>query len=109
MRSVEKPYVDLSKRRVLINAFFLSQFSYCSLVWMCYSRIKNNKINCLHERCLRLIYNAKLKYTNFMIYWKGMVLSQHINETFVKGIRFLKIEIFKIMKGTTPVLEKCFP
>ena len=25
--------------------FFLSQFNYCQLIWMCHSRIKNNKIN----------------------------------------------------------------
>ena len=27
-------YMDLSKRRMLVNTFFLSQFSYCPLVWM---------------------------------------------------------------------------
>ena len=37
----------------------MSQFSYCQLVWMCHNRTKNNKINRLHERCLRLIYNDK--------------------------------------------------
>ena len=30
-------YVNLSKRRILSNAFFISQFSYCPLVWMFYS------------------------------------------------------------------------
>ena len=33
------PYMDLSKRRIL-NAFFISQFSYCPLVWMFHSRGK---------------------------------------------------------------------
>ena len=50
------PDMDLSKRRVLLNAFFISQFSYCPLVWMFYSFGKNNKINRIHERCLRRIY-----------------------------------------------------
>ena len=54
------PYMELSKRRVLVNAFFLSQFNYCSLVWMCHSRTCNNKINRLHERCLRLIFNDRV-------------------------------------------------
>ena len=35
------------------------QFNYCQLIWMCHNRIKNNKINSLHEICLRLIYNDK--------------------------------------------------
>ena len=53
------PYMDLSKRRILLNAFFISQFSYCPLVWMFHSRGKNNKINRIHERCLRIVYNDK--------------------------------------------------
>ena len=42
------PYMNFSKRRILMNAFFKSQFSYCPLVWMCHSRANNNKINRLH-------------------------------------------------------------
>ena len=50
------PFMGLSKRK-LMNAFFTSQFSYCPLIWMCHSRSNNRKINMLHERCLRIIYN----------------------------------------------------
>ena len=28
------PYMELTKRRILINAFFDSQFNYCPLIWM---------------------------------------------------------------------------
>ena len=52
-------YMNISKRRILRNAFFKSQFSYCPLVWMCHSRGNNGKINRLHERCLRIIYFVK--------------------------------------------------
>ena len=52
------PYMDFAKRRLLVNAFFYSQFNYCQLIWMCHNRTNNNKINRLHERCLRLIYNG---------------------------------------------------
>ena len=53
------PYMDLNKMRLLLNAFSMSQFNYCQLVWMCYNRTKNNKINRLHEKCLHLKYNDK--------------------------------------------------
>ena len=53
------PFVNLPQKNILYNAFFQPQFSYCPLVWMCYSRTLNNKINRFHERCLRLIYNDK--------------------------------------------------
>ena len=40
-----------------MNSFFNSQFNYCPLVWMFHSRSINNKINRLHERVLRIVYN----------------------------------------------------
>ena len=49
-------YMDFDKRRSLMNSFLISQFSYCPLVWMFHSRILNNRINKLHERCLRVVY-----------------------------------------------------
>ena len=53
MRSVKKLVV---KKAIL---FFSSEFSYCPLVGMCHHCIKNNKINCLHERFLRLKFSNK--------------------------------------------------
>ena len=47
--------MSLSKKCTLMNAFFKSQFNYCPLIWMCYSRENNNNINRPHERCLRII------------------------------------------------------
>ena len=55
------PYMDLSKRRILLNAFFISQFRYCPLVWMFHSRGKNNKINQIYERCFRACEMFKIK------------------------------------------------
>ena len=52
-------YINVSKRRNLMDAFFKSQFSYCPLVWMCHSHANNGKINRLHEHCLRIIYSDK--------------------------------------------------
>ena len=53
------PYMNISKRKLIMNSFFTSQFNYCPLVWMCHSRLINNKINRLHETCLRIIYSDK--------------------------------------------------
>ena len=39
------PYMSIPKRKLLMNSFFISQFNYCPLVWMCHSRLMNNKIN----------------------------------------------------------------
>ena len=53
------PCRSLCKKKILMNSFFNSQFSYCPLIWMFHSRIMNNKINRLHERYMRLIYGDK--------------------------------------------------
>ena len=50
-------YVDNEKMKLLMNAFITSQFNYCPLVWMFHNRTLNSKINKLHERALRLVYN----------------------------------------------------
>ena len=42
-----------------MNSFFISQFDYCSLVWMCHSRLMNNKIKRLHQKYLRIVYSDK--------------------------------------------------
>ena len=42
-------YMELPKRRILMNAFLKSQFNYCPIIWMFYSRSLNNKISRLHE------------------------------------------------------------
>ena len=50
-------YLDKDKLRIVMKTFILSQFNNCPLNWMFHSRIMNNKINKLHERALRLVYN----------------------------------------------------
>ena len=37
------PYINITNRRSLLNTFFISQFNYCPLTWMCHSRAQNNK------------------------------------------------------------------
>ena len=94
------PYMDLSKRCLLLNAFFISQFSYCPLVWMFHSRGKNNKINRIHERCLRIIYNDK-KSTFYELLEKDGSVSIH-----KRNLRFLACEMFKLKRDMAPELIK---
>ena len=49
--------MDISKNRSIINAFILSQSSYCPLIWMFRSRKLNHKINKIHELALRIVHN----------------------------------------------------
>ena len=50
-------YIRQKKLRIIMKAFVSSQFAYCPLIWMFHSRQINHKINKLHERALRIVYN----------------------------------------------------
>ena len=50
-------YVDREKLRQSMTAFLLSQFNYCPLIWMFSGRQMNNRINHIHEKALRIVYN----------------------------------------------------
>ena len=43
------PFMDLTKRCLLMNSFFSLQFSYCPLIRMCHGRTVNNKANYMKD------------------------------------------------------------
>ena len=95
--------MSLSKKYSLMNAFFNSKLNYCPLIWMCHSRENNNKINRLHERCLRIIYNNKQSSFNALLEKDGCVL---IHE---RNIKILAKEMFKLSKNLAPPqMQKIF-
>ena len=60
-------YMSLEKRRIVMKIFIESQFNYCPLIWMFHSQTINNKVNCLHERALRIFY------THFKLSFEGLL------------------------------------
>ena len=65
---------------------------------MFYNRTKNNKINRIHERCLRLIYNDKNPLLR-VSYIKISIISIHH-----QNLRSLAIEMHKVHRGISPEL-----
>ena len=54
-------FVSTEKRHLIFKAFIISQFSYCPLAWMFYTKQLNNRINSLHlhEKALRETYQDR--------------------------------------------------
>ena len=50
------PYMNMQKRRIIMNSFVTCQFEYCPLNWMFHRRHLNNKINFINKRSLRITY-----------------------------------------------------
>ena len=88
--------MELPKRHILMNAFFKSQFKYCTIIWMFHSRCLNNKINRLHERCLRMIYNDKISNFEELLNKDNSVSIHHSN------IHALAIEMYKVANDMSP-------
>ena len=63
---------------------------------MCHSCENNNKINTLHERCLRIINNDKRSSFNALLEKDGSV---SIHE---RNIKILATEMFKVSKNLAP-------
>ena len=71
---------------------------------MCHNRTNNNKINRIHERCLRLIYNDKKSSFKDLLQKDGSVSIHHRN------LRTLAAELCKVFKGLNPVIfAEAFP
>ena len=47
-------YMNVEKSRIMMNTFAMSQFSYCTHIWMFQDRSVNKKINKIHERAIRI-------------------------------------------------------
>ena len=84
------------QRRVIMKSFILSQFGYCPLVWMFHSRRLNNRINRIHERALRLVYQDS-KSTFIELLKKDESFTIH-----ECNIQSLAIELYKVKNGFSP-------
>ena len=96
--------MNITKRKILINAFFNAQFSYCPLTWMFHSRKLNNEISKLHERCLRIVYN-----NNTSTYEELLETDNSVSVHF-RNVQALAIELYKVVNGFSPdIMKDVFP
>ena len=49
-------YMDILQCKLIANAFIMSHFLCCPLIWMFHSRVMEHRINRTHKRTFRLIY-----------------------------------------------------
>ena len=97
-------YMDLKQRKLIVNTFILSQFGYCPLVWMFHNRTLNNRINRIHERALRIIYQDKNSSFDELLTTDNSYTIHHRN------IQTVCIELYKVAYGVAPkIMRLVFP
>ena len=89
-------FMRFEQRKIIMNAFITSQFSYCPTVWMFHSRKLNNRINRIHERALRIIYqDHKSSFSDLLLKDNSLTIHQ-------RNLHSLVTEMFKIKLGIAP-------
>ena len=97
------PFLNKGKRKLLLNAFFKSQFSYRSLSWMFHCPTLNNKINRLQERCLCIMYNDNISSFTELLERDNSVPVHDRN------IQVLATELYKFVNGLSrKLIRDCF-
>ena len=84
--------------RILMNSFFTSEFNYCAFVWMLQSRTIDNKINHLHERCLRIVHSDKTSS------FEKLLETDRSVPIHIRNLQILATEIFKVNKELAPTI-----
>ena len=97
------PYMNIQKRRTIMKSFVTSHFSYCPSIWMFHSRRLNNKINSVHERALRMIYQDTTSTFQELLNKDNSVSMYHRN------LQVLATEMFKIHRDlSVEILRETF-
>ena len=52
-------YLSKEQTKYLSEAYIISAFKYCPLIWMFCNKTSNNQINKIHKRSLRLVYEMQ--------------------------------------------------
>ena len=97
-------YMNIKQRQIIMKSFINSQFGYCPLVWMFHSRKINNRINKLHERALRIVFNDNVStFRNLLIKDNSVTIHE-------RNIQALAIELYKVLNNISPeILSSVFP
>ena len=91
-----RKWITIEKARILNNAYILSLFFYCPIVWMFYSKTSNNLIDKTHKRALRVVYNSYDKSLEELLQIDGGVTIHQRN------LRTLLIEVYKSINKLNP-------
>ena len=65
LRRIRK-YLSLEKAKLLCNAFMNSQFNYAPLVWMFCRKKQYLKIQKIHHKALKVVYNSNKNYDELL-------------------------------------------
>ena len=98
-----KGYMEFKAKEILVQSFVFSNFNYCPLVWHFSSEKSVKKIEKIHERALRFLYNDSTSSYDDLLS-KAEKCTMRISR-----LRTLCIEIYKtVSKLNPPFMQDIF-
>ena len=102
-------YLSLKKNQLLCNAYILSPFNYCNLIWMFCDKHSNHIIRNVQKRALRLLHGNFNKSFEELLHITGSTTIH------VKNLQSLMTEVYKSIHHINPEFmwdlfcQKCIP
>ena len=93
-------FMTMKQRKTIMQSFILSQFGYCPLVWMFQSRKLNDRINKIHKRALRIVYQDRTSS------FEELLKKDKSFTTHERNIQTLAIELYKVAYGLAPKIMR---
>ena len=92
--------LGFNQRKLLMNAFVTSQFSYTPVVWMFQSHKQNHHINRIHERALRDVYK------DYNCSFDELSEKDKSHKIHDRNLQKLVTDIFKVKMNLGPEIKK---
>ena len=97
-----RKFISFEQVKRLSEAYIMSTFTYCPLIWMYYCKTANNVINKIHKRSLRVMY--KMEYANF----EDLLIKDSSWTIHEDNIHTLLIEIYQSLNHINPPIMQGF-
>ena len=90
------PYLQQNQLKLLFNSFILSTFNYAPIIWMFCSKSSCKKVDSIHKRALRTVYQDFTKSYEELLQISGY---KRIHEVHIVS---LLCEVYKTVNGLNP-------
>ena len=97
-----RKFLSFEQAKRLSEAYIMSTFTYCPLIWMYCSKTANNLINKIHKRSLRVIY--EMEDANF----EDLLIKDSSWTIHENNIHTLLIDIYKSLNHISPPIMQEF-
>ena len=95
-----KKHFDIETKKHLTKTFVLSQFNYCPLVWHFCGNGSIHKMEKIHERAMRFVFNDHVSEYNHLLRRNGE------STLYLKRVRIMAQEVYKAINNQSPKYTK---